>query len=360
MISRRSFIFGSASALIVGASILGYKFLDKKGRGLYIYKWGAKSGGNDWCFVRTPENYTEYGKKHEFVVLNHGNGWVMNGTEATANFSGSTQFGVDQQNNGAYLNKKRADYVEFSSPLIEKLLNNGYVVCGAQNDNGMPDGASAGWGADIVRNNIKDFVFHIKNNFNVTEYCHMVGASNGGLATLNAAMIMPEKSIKSITLMYPVTNLYAAWKYSHRESVEAAYGITPNSFYSFLKKTSGHDPMSAFTSYRVNDKELNKTSAIEYTSDIELNKIIVKGKLYSEPEFETDRISVIKMSTFTWPKILCYYSMQDRTLDMDMHWIPFRSLLQNGGHKYKDIRVTGDHGGWMNHDDTDTILAWMS
>ena len=49
------------------------------GKGVYIDRFGLVDG---WCFVRTPENYKPVGKPLSFIVCNHGNGSIVDGSEA--------------------------------------------------------------------------------------------------------------------------------------------------------------------------------------------------------------------------------------------------------------------------------------
>ncbi|MDF2726001.1 MAG: hypothetical protein K0Q59_5679, partial [Paenibacillus sp.] len=99
--------------------------------GVLVYRFGG--AGNDWCFVRLPYTYDPDGPPHPWILCNHGNGWTMNGTERTANWSSRTQYGVDDQHGGAYLREDADGFRLYSNPTIEALLRAGYVVCGAQN-----------------------------------------------------------------------------------------------------------------------------------------------------------------------------------------------------------------------------------
>jgi hypothetical protein len=195
------------------------KKLISVGRELLITNFGG--AGNDYCFVRTPDNYTNDGAAHPMVILNHGNGWTMNGTAATANFSSKTQFGVDATNAGTYLDTGRSDYELYSSPLIEALLSAGYVVCGAQNN------ADSLYGNPDCRNAAVDFYQWMLHNFNVRQRCHMIGASNGCMTTLNASALLGAAKIASMALLYPLCDLidhYIGYT-GHRSAIEAAYGL---------------------------------------------------------------------------------------------------------------------------------------
>ncbi len=199
-------------------------FKDIAGRNVVIEHFGGE--GNDWCFVRTPDNYSITGKPHRFVILNHGNGWTMDGSLATANFSSRTQFGVDTQNDGAYLDTGRPDYVQYSSPLIEALLAQGFVVCGAQN---YADGL---YGNKNCRNAVVDFFNYMQRTYNVTERCSMIGASNGAMTTLNAIHLLGSEKVASIALLYPLASLFDHYLgYSaHRAPILAAYGLSGNTY----------------------------------------------------------------------------------------------------------------------------------
>lgn len=199
-------------------------FKDITGRNVVIEHFGGE--GNDWCFVRTPDNYSITGKPHRFVILNHGNGWTMDGSLKNANFSSKTQFGVDAQNSGAYLDTSRADYVQYSSPLIEALLAQGFVVCGAQN---YADGL---YGNKNCRNAVVDFFNYMQRTYNVTERCSMIGVSNGAMTTLNACHLLGTSKVASIALLYPLASLFDHYLgYSaHRAPILAAYGLSGNTY----------------------------------------------------------------------------------------------------------------------------------
>ena len=199
-------------------------FKDLTGRNLIQEQFGGE--GNDWCFVYTPPNYSTSGKAHKFVILNHGNGWTVSSNPSTANFSSKTQFGVDTQNGGTYLDTGRADYVQYSSPLIEALLAQGYVVCGATNY------ADNLYGNNNCRNAVVDFYNYMRKNYNVTDRCHMIGASNGAMTTLNACHLMGASKVASIALLYPLASLFDHYlAYSgHRDAIRSAYGVSGNTY----------------------------------------------------------------------------------------------------------------------------------
>ena len=194
------------------------------GKHVIIERFGGN--GNDWSFVRTPTNYNTSSKPFPWVILNHGNGWEMDGSEEKANFSSKTQFGVDTQNNGAYLDATRSDYVEYSSPLIETLLDAGYVVCGCQN---YGDGL---YGNNNCRNAIADFFDYMMANYNVSVRCHMIGASNGCLASLNACHLLGAGKVSSIALLYPLCDLFDHYLHypAHRAGILSAYGLSGHTY----------------------------------------------------------------------------------------------------------------------------------
>lgn len=207
---------------IAAAERGGAAALVPDGSNVYITQFEG-GAGNNWCFVRTPSTYSASGAPLPMVILNHGNGWTMNGTVAKANFSEKTQFGVDTQNGGTYLDTGRADYVQYSNPLIELLLDNGFVVCGAQNY------GDSLYGNNNCRNAVADFYEWMLRNFNVKDRCHMVGASNGVMTTLNACHILGIGKVASIAGVYPLCDLidhYLGYP-SHRAGIESAYGLTP-------------------------------------------------------------------------------------------------------------------------------------
>jgi hypothetical protein len=303
-----------------------------------IYQWGSRYGGNDWCFVRLPANYAVSNRPHELVVLNHGNGWVMDGTEAKANFSEKTQFGVDGQNGGTYRDESRPDFVRYSSPLIEALLKKGYVVAGAQNDGQHYGFSNAGYGNDETRQNVVDFVDHLQRSFNLTRYCHFVGASNGALASLGAAMLMPPGAVRSITLLYPLVSLSYAWLNSHTDGVDAAYPeISQATMAGFNEATRGNDPLS----YMVTRSQL-----VSWTNEsLMLTDSMLAGTLY-------------KSTSFPWPRIYGIYSLDDVVTPAVEHWEKLRKLLLRSFCKNKELQVAGAHGSWQ-HFDVGSILEWM-
>lgn len=347
------------------------------GRNVHIYEWGSPYGGNDWCFVRTPDGYDPQGEPHPLLILNHGNGWIMDGTEATANFSSKTQFGVDTQNSGTYLDDTRSDYVEYSSPMIEAFLAAGYVVCGAQNDGQNYGVGQAGYGNRETRQNIKLFFDHIQTNYNVQPWCHMIGASNGCIATLNAAMIMGSERIRSITLLYPLINLHAAWSSTYTSAVETAYSpfSTSGAFSSFLEQTDGHDPMVAFTDFSIlaadsteavyanaNFYRLSQDSGTKDLTWVRENRL-VDSAIASDTGISLSSLTIYRRSIFPWPRIRCHWSPDDTAVPQEYHWQAFEKLLTRGNHVTFSEEVLGEHGDYRHFEGLDgsgvsRIIAW--
>jgi hypothetical protein len=301
----------------------GLKVLSERGstpgRNVHIYRFGGR--GNDWCFVRTPDNYDPNGKPHPFVICNHGNGWVMDGTEAKANWTSKTQFGVDTQNNGAYLDTNNPYYVQYSNETIERLLEAGYVVCGAQN---YGDNL---YGNDDCRQACVDFYFHMIRNYNVEEKCFMIGASNGAMTTLNAIYLLGGTArVKAAILQYPLTCLWRHYaNYApHRSAIEAAYGIPSGlSETDFEKATRTHDPEKVLT--------------------------FVDG-------------SGIRRKLFNMPPIKIYYSLTDSVTAAVNNALPFIQLLEDSNLEVEGVQVdtssSAEHGDWK-HFDPVGFLTWF-
>ncbi len=196
----------------------------KKGRDVHVYNFQENVlnnvyVNNDWCFVRTPDSYDPHGEPHPFVICNHGNGWVMDGTEAMANWTDKTQYGVND------LDDTDPYYYEYSNEVIERLLERGFVVCGAQN---YASDGNAGYGSDRYVNSCINFYFHMIKNYNVTEYCHMIGASNGSPITIGASRKLGMKRVRSIILQYPLLGIVYQWNNNstHKSGIEDVYNLT--------------------------------------------------------------------------------------------------------------------------------------
>ena len=275
-----------------------------KGRTLNIYKFGGK--GNDWCFVRTPENYTPNGKPHPFVIANHGNGWNMDGTTRKANWTDITMY-VDEteyNSNPSRFNLVPPDkpHLLHSNPTIEKLLDAGYIVCGTQNH------ADNLYGNNDCRKAMADFYFHMINNFNVEEKCYMIGASNGAMTSLNGMYLLGGVSrVKAMILQYPLTSLWGHYDgyANHRGSIENVYGISSGlTEEEFEKATRTHDPEKVNT--------------------------VVIG---------TERIKTTSM-----PPMKFYYSMGDPVTHPNNNSLRLMQVLEDSNHIYEGVEVTGSHG----------------
>ncbi|MCP1124520.1 hypothetical protein NKR74_14610 [Bacillus sp. 3103sda1] len=290
-----------------------------QGKNVYIYKFGGK--GNDWCFVRTPANYDPNGKPHPFVICNHGNGWNMDGTEATANWTSKTQFGVDTQNNNAYMDTNNPYYKKYSNETIERLLEAGYVVCGAEN---YGDGL---YGNDNCRQACVDFFYHMRKNYNVEEKCFMIGASNGAMTSLNAMYLLGGITrVKAMILQYPLTCL---WKHyngypSHRAPIETVYDISTGlTEAQFEKATRTHDPEK-------------------------VNTLLIDG---------------VRMKTTAISPIKFYYSLTDGVTDPVNNTLPLMKVLEDSNMVNEGVQVDADlvtrpHGDWK-HFDPVAYLAWF-
>lgn len=271
------------------------------GRNVHIYKFGGK--GNDWCFVRTPSNYDPTRKKtYPFVICNHGNGWVMDGTPQKANWTKRTMY--LQANDADYIaNPQQYNLVPenhpdflYSNPTIEKLLENGYIVCGCEN---FGDNL---FGNNNCRNACVDFFYHMIENYNVENRCYMIGASNGAMTSLNALYLLGDK-IKAMILQYPLTcllNQYANYD-NHKSSIRNAYNITNENITNdeFKKITKTHDPLYVNT------------------------------------------INNIKLGYV--PPIKIYYSNTDTVTVASYNALEFANMLENSNLVYEKIQVDSDN-----------------
>lgn len=290
------------------------------GRNVHIYQFGDK--GNDWCFVRTPDNYNPQGQSHPFVIANHGNGWVMDGSEEKANWTKRTMYvesdDPDYQNTPQYYNLVPSGQPEllYSNPTIEKLLEAGYVVCGAQNyDDNL-------YGNKDCRNAMQNFYFHMIENFNVEEKCFIIGASNGAMTSLNGAYLLGGvERIKAMILQYPLTCLWKQYTgyINHQTAIETAYNISGGlTEAEFESATRTHDPEK-------------------------VNTILVNS----------NRIKVSSL-----PPIKIWHSPDDTVTSNANNAIPFMDLLENSNMIYEDVVATGGHGN-PSHFDPQEFLDWF-
>lgn len=215
----------------------------QSGKHVHIYRFGGK--GNDWCFVRTPPSYDPNREEpFPFIICNHGNGWVMDGTEALANWTKRTMYvplnDPDYISNPEQYNGTSDSSLWYSNPTIEHFLSNGYIVCGCEN---FGDGL---FGNNDCRNACVDFYYHMINNYNVSKRCFMIGASNGAMTSLNASYLLGDK-VAAMILQYPLTCLWNQYiNYAnHQASIRTAYGITDTNIdeAGFKSATRTHDPL---------------------------------------------------------------------------------------------------------------------
>jgi hypothetical protein len=286
----------------------------KAGRNLHIYEFGGV--GIDWCFVRTPPNYDPNGIPHPIVICNHGNGWLMDGTEALANFTDHTQFGVDTTNDGAYTDTTNALYYKYSNSTIETLLNAGYVVCGAQNRGGNF------YGNEINRRSCADFINHMINNYNVEKQVYIIAVSAGALTSLNVVHILPG-IVKAMVLLYPLVNLenqYFNSTSAFATAIETAYDLASGvDSTTFKAATITHDPMT----YGI----------------VTINSTDYKIAPY--------------------PPIKFWSSPDDTVVDEDYNAMALYNLITNSRiGKVEIVHATGAHGDYT-HFDPDAILAWF-
>ncbi len=289
---------------------------EAKGTNVHVFRTGLAKGDsnyNDWAFVRTPENYDpKRSEPYPFVIGNHGNGWTMDGTIEKANYSRITQFGVDAQNNGAYLDTSAPYYKEFSNETIERLLEAGYVVCGTQNY------SNAEYGSDEGRNALQEFFYYMKRNFNVEEKCFMIGASNGCMMSLNGAFLLGVQNIKAMVLQYPLCMLFRHYKaYApHRPAIEAIYGLTGNETDAELHIAfNDHDP--------------------EYANAVNVGGVQYKSNLY--------------------PPIKVWHSPQDTITSNANNAIPFIDLIKRSNGKIEEVVATGQHGHFSHVDPVEIL-----
>lgn len=289
------------------------------GKNVWIYQYG--SAGNDWCFVRTPTDYDPLrAKPYPFVICNHGNGWVMNGSEEFANWTKRTMYvpinDPDYVSAPDQYNGTNDSSLWYSNPTIEALLNAGYIVCGAENYGDLL------YGNENSRQGCVAFYEHMTKFYNVPDYCHMIGASAGALTAINASYILGGK-VHSMILQYPLTclvNHYFDYP-THREAIRNAYGITQTD---------------------LTEAELvGKTK----TCDV-LHTNVVNG-------YRTDYFPPTKL----------YYSTTDDIVNYEVNSIALRDLLWNSTKLCSTVQVDSDgvsrtHGDYA-HFDPVAYLAWF-
>lgn len=289
------------------------------GKHCHVYRFGGL--GNDWCFVRTPSNYDKDRKKpYPFVICNHGNGWVMDGTEQFANWTKRTMYvpltDSDYIANPTQYNGTDDSSLWYSNPTIETLLNAGYIVCGCEN---YGDGL---YGNANCRNACVDFYNHIVKNYNVTDYCYMIGASNGAQTSINASYLLGSK-VKAMVLQYPLTCLVNQYfgHPDHQSGIRSAYGITNASIDrdGLINATKTHDVLN------------------------------------------TDVISGVKVGYF--PPTKLYYSTTDSVVNYQQNSLALQTLLGDSLKWCSTQRVDSDgevreHGDYA-HFNPNEYLAWF-
>lgn len=290
----------------------------RPGRKTYVYRFGGE--GNDWCFVRTPDNYDPNREEpYPFIICNHGNGWEMDGSLKKANWTYWTMC-ISETSSLAQKNPQKYTLTEdetlwYSNPTIESFLKAGYIVCGAQNYGDLL------YGNDDCRNACVDFFEHMVEKYNVTDSCFMLGASNGAQTTLNACYLL-GKRVRAIILQYPLTSVVGDYftNMKHQEGIRRAYKI---------KKTD------------VTKEELIK---ITDTHDV----------MYTD--IENGR------KTGYFPPTLIYYSKSDSVVDAKANAEALIDLLQKSGKVVKCVQIDSDgtkreHGD-AKHFDPEEYVNW--
>ncbi|MBQ6906734.1 MAG: hypothetical protein IJQ28_00005 [Clostridia bacterium] len=287
-----------------------------------IKKFGGK--GNDWSFVYLPDDYyTNTTKTYPFVIMNHGNGWTMNGSEEKANWTNITMYMPNTAENRANDRFITTDdsSIWYSNPTIEALLDAGYVVAGCQNY------GDSLYGNDNCRNACVDFYNYMVNEYRVIEdRCYMVGASNGAMTTLNASYLLGDK-LKGIILQYPLTclkNQYFGYS-NHQKGIRTAYGISDS------------------------------------TTIKEDNFIDLIGGAEFDPLYANVDENGVKQGYFPATKI--YYSSTDVTTKAALNALPLYELLVNSGKIVEKVQIDSDgtsrlHGDKA-HFDPEGYIAWF-
>lgn len=293
---------------------MSYANCQKSGKNLFIYRFGGS--GNDWCFVRTPENYDPSGKKAcPFVICNHGNGWNMDGSARFANWTKRTMY-LPSDDPDASKNPEQYSITEdqslfYSNPMTEHLLKNGYVVCGCQNHGDLL------FGNDDCRSACADFFYHMVKTYNVEDECNMLGASNGALTSINAVYLLGKK-IKALVLLYPLTcliNQYDTYP-QHRKAIRDAYGISDEN---------------------ISSQELE---SVLKSHDL-LHNGVVNGKL-----------------DIYFPPTEIFYSKSDSVVNCRANALSAEKLLVGSGVFCETIEAKGEHGDFS-HFDPEAVLEWF-
>ena len=274
----------------------------RNGKQVLIYKFGAE--GNDWCFVRTPENYNQFRQKpYPFVICNHGNGWVMDGTPQKANWTKRTMYvpldDPDYIADPDQYNGTSDESLWYSNPTIEALLSAGYVVCGCEN---YGDNL---YGNENCRKACAAFFEHMVKTYNVEKRCCMIGASNGAQTSINAAYLLGDK-VKAMILQYPLTCLVNQYfsHTDHQAPIRQAYGIT--------------------------DTSIDETGLISATRTHDV--------------LHTDIFDGVRLDYF--PPTKLYYSPSDSVVNYQQNALALFNMLDNSLKIVKKKECSGGHGDY--------------
>ncbi len=293
-------------------------------RNVYKYKEAAEGdAGNYWCFVYLPEGYDpDRAEPYPFVIANHGNGWIMDGSAKKANWTDVCMY-MSATEIAAQSASKQSRYIEtddaslwYSNPTIEALLAAGYIVCGAQN---YGDNL---YGNDDCTNACVDFFNHMTETYNVEDACYMMGASNGAMTTLGTVAKLGEK-VKSIILHYPLASIIEQYlSGNHQDNIEAAYGL---------------DTTKTYT----------ESELIELIGEYDvLYHNVVNG---------------VKQGYF--PSVQIYYSSTDTTTPASANAIPLMDMLHASGIECDGVRIdtdgTNKAHGHVDHFDPEACVAWF-
>jgi len=274
--------------------------------------------GNDWSFVYLPDDYyTNTSKTYPFVILNHGNGWNMDGTEQKANYSNITMYMPNttaNQSNSRY-NCTDDSSIWYSNPTIEALLDAGYIVAGAQN---YGDNL---YGNDNCRKACADFYEYLVDTYRVqADNCFMVGASNGCMTTLNAANYLwnyKQVKIKGVILQYPLCGLKTHYLAGgHNSNIKTAYGIA---------------------------------------SDVTLTD----ANFYDYIDEEFDPVATDVKTQGYFPAIKIYYSNSDTTTRASANATPLINSLTSQGVTVDTKVCSGNHGD-LTHFDAEGFVTWFN